>query len=181
MKYIYFAFALPLLFAACGDSVSDHSHHDHNHDHGHSAQAEASVSLLPNPVNVIDGVTVVEMTGNDRMKYNLETFSVPAGSPVKLIFRNIGKMPKAAMGHNVVFLKADVDSGAFASAAAAARDSAYIPVELKDQILAYTKLLGSGESDTIEFTAPAVSGDYEFLCSFPAHLFAGMRGVMTVE
>ncbi|MEC7281083.1 MAG: plastocyanin/azurin family copper-binding protein, partial [Verrucomicrobiota bacterium] len=41
--------------------------------------------------------------------------------------------------------------------------------------------LGPGENDTIEFTAPALSGDYEFLCSFPAHLFAGMRGVMTVE
>ena len=177
MKHIYFAFVLPLLFTACGDSASDHS----AHDHGHSAQAEASVPLLLNPVSVIDGLTVVEMTGNDRMKYNLETFSVPASSPVKLIFRNVGKMPKAAMGHNVVFLKADVDSGAFATAAAAARDTDYIPVGLEDQILAYTKLLGSGESDTIEFTAPAVSGDYEFLCSFPAHLFAGMLGVMTVE
>ena len=48
-------------------------------------------------------------------------------------------------------------------------------------ILVPGKLLGSGESDTIEFTAPNTSGDYEFLCSFPAHLFAGMRGVMTVE
>ena len=177
MKCNIFAFVLSLMFTACGDSVSDHSHHDHVH----SALAEASVSSLPNPVSVIDGVTIVEMTGNDRMKYNLETFSVPAGSPVKLIFRNIGKMPKAVMGHNVVFLEADVDSGAFATAAAAARDSQYIPVELEDQILAYTKLLGSGESDTIEFTAPAISGDYEFLCSFPAHLFAGMRGAMTVE
>jgi azurin len=85
------------------------------------------------------------------------------------------------MGHNVVFLKAGVDSGAFATAAAAGRDNGYIPVQFEDQVLAHTKLLGSGESDTIEFTAPAVSGDYEFLCSFPAHLFAGMRGVMTVE
>jgi azurin len=177
MKNLYFTLLLPLLFTACGDSASV----DSAHDHGHSAQAEASVPLLPNPVSVIDGLTVVEMTGNDRMKYNLETFSVPASSPVKLIFRNVGKMPKATMAHNVVILKADVNSGAFASAAAAARDNAYIPAELEDQILAYTKLLGPGESDTIEFTAPAVSGDYEFLCSFPAHLFAGMRGAMTVE
>ena len=178
MKYPYFTFVLPLLFTACGDSASDHSHHDHVHSH---AQAEDSLALPVNPVSLIDGLTVVEMTGNDRMKYNLETFSVPAASPVKLTFRNVGKMPKAVMGHNVVFLKADVDSGAFASAAAAARDNAYIPAGREDQILAHTKLLGPGESDTIEFTAPAVSGDYEFLCSFPAHLFAGMRGVMRVE
>tara|TARA_B100000886_G_scaffold276208_1_gene200140 strand:- start:164 stop:793 length:630 start_codon:yes stop_codon:yes gene_type:complete len=178
MKNFYFSLVLPLLFTACGDYASDHSHHDHDHKH---QQADASVALPSNPVSVIDGVTVLEMTGNDRMKYNLEAFSVPPDSLVKLNFRNVGKMPKAAMGHNVVFLKAGVDSGAFATAAAAARDSEYIPAQLEDQILAHTKLLGPGESDTIEFTAPAVNGNYEFLCSFPAHLFAGMRGVMTVE
>ena len=178
MKCFYFALVLPLLFTACGDSASDHSHHDHDHKH---QQADASAALPSNPVSVIDGVTVLEMTGTDRMKYNLDAFAVPPDSLVKLNFRNVGKMPKAAMGHNVVFLKAGVDSGAFATAAAAARDSEYIPVQLEDQILAHTKLLGPGESDTIEFTVPTVNGNYEFLCSFPAHLFAGMRGVMTVE
>jgi azurin len=175
MHRIYLLFLLSLSFTACDDSNSDH---DHSHGHLHP---EGSVELPSNPVSVIGGVTVIEMTGNDRMKYNLEAFSVPAGSRVKLNFRNVGKMPKAVMGHNVVFLIAGVDSGAFATAAAAARDNGYIPVQFKDQILAHTNLLGSGESDTIEFTAPDISGEYEFLCSFPAHLFAGMRGVMTVE
>lgn len=178
MHHIYFVLLLSLLFTACDDSTNHHNHHDHSHS---EVQTGASVAPPSNPVSVIDGVTVVEMTGNDRMKYNLETFSVPAGSLVKLNFCNVGKMPKAVMGHNVVFLKADVDSGAFATAAAAARDNEYIPIQFEDQILARTNLLGSGESDTIEFTAPNTSGDYEFLCSFPAHLFAGMRGVMTVE
>jgi azurin len=175
MHRIYLLFLLSLSFTACDDSNSDH---DHSHGHLHP---EGSVEPPSNPVSVIGGVTVIEMTGNDRMKYNLEAFSVPAGSRVKLNFRNVGKMPKSVMGHNVVFLIAGVDSGAFATAAAAARDNEYIPVQFKDQILAHTNLLGSGESDTIEFTAPSTSGDYEFLCSFPAHLFAGMRGVMTVE
>jgi azurin len=175
MHRIYLLFLLSLSFTACDDSNSDH---DHSHGHLHP---EGSVEPPSNPVSVIGGVTVIEMTGNDRMKYNLEAFSVPAGSRVKLNFRNVGKMPKAVMGHNVVFLIAGVDSGAFATAAAAARDNGYIPVQFKDQILAHTNLLGSGESDTIEFTAPDIPGDYEFLCSFPAHLFAGMRGVMTVE
>lgn len=143
MKHIYFASVLSLLFTACDDSSSDHSQHDHGHS---QFQAEGSVAPPSNPVSVIGGVTVVEMTGNDRMKYNLEAFSVPAGSLVKLNFRNVGKMPKAVMGHNVVFLKADVDSGAFATAAAAARDNEYIPVQFEDQILAHTNLIGSGES-----------------------------------
>ena len=133
------------------------------------------------PVSVVDGVTVVEMTGNDRMQYNLDAFTVPAGSEVKLIFKNVGKMPKAAMGHNVVFLFKDTDPGGFVAAAASARDNDYIPADMQDQVLAATELLGPGESDTIEFTAPSEAGEYVFLCSFPAHMFAGMRGVMTVE
>ncbi len=175
MKYAYLYLLSPLLFTACGDSSSDsHAHH--------SAEFEESSSVEPtNPVTVVDGVTIVEMTGNDRMKFNLEAFTVPAGGEVKLTFRNVGKMPKAAMGHNAVFLSADADAGRFATAAASARDNDYLPADMADQILVATKLLGPGESDTIEFTAPIEPGDYVFLCSFPAHMYAGMRGVMTVE
>jgi azurin len=144
-------------------------------------QKQPPADVVVDPVTVEDGVTIVEMTGNDRMKYNIEAFTVPAGSPVKLIFRNVGKMPKAAMGHNVVFLVKDADPNAFATAAASARDNDYIPAAMMDQILATTQMLGPGESDTIEFTAPTDPGEYVFLCSFPAHMFAGMRGIMTVE
>ena len=71
--------------------------------------------------------------------------------------------------------------GAPTAAAAAARDSDYIPASLQTQILASSKLLGPGEMDSINFTAPSEPGNYTFLCSFPAHMFAGMRGIMTVE
>lgn len=174
MKYTHLALLLPLVYTACSDSGHDHSEHD-------LGQAETSEVSLADPVTLADGVTIVEMTGNDRMQYNIEAFTVPAGSPVKLIFGNVGKMPKAAMGHNVVFLKAEVDSGAFATAAAAARDNDYIPAELEEQILVHTKMLGPGESETLEFNAPKEPGEYEYLCTFPAHMYAGMRGVMTVE
>lgn len=158
----------------CGDSDSANS--------GAAAPAQdTAMDISADSVSVVEGVTVVEMTGNDQMKYNLEAFTVPAGGEVKLVFRNVGKMPKAAMGHNVVFLTREADPNGFAAAAASARDSDYIPTSLEDQIFAATKLLGPGETDTIEFTAPTEAGDYVFLCSFPAHLFAGMRGVMTVE
>lgn len=174
MRNIYYLLPLVILFAGCGDSSSDHA------DDG-AVPAHNSAAPIADPVSVVDGVTIVQMTGNDRMKYNLEAFTVPAGGKVKLVLSNQGKMPKAAMGHNVVFLSADADEGKFATAAAAARDNDYIPADLEDQMLAHTKLLGPGESDTIEFTAPEEPGEYVFLCSFPAHMYAGMRGVMTVE
>lgn len=173
-KAILLLFPLTMFLAACGDSASDPSQNG-------NASSDAESRAPVDPVAVVDGVTVVKMTGNDRMKYNLDSFTVPAGSPVKVIFTNVGKMPKSAMGHNVVFLNADADANAFAAAATAARDNDYLPEQLEDQILIATKLLGPGEEDTIEFTAPDTPGEYPFICSFPAHLFAGMMGIMVVE
>lgn len=177
MKSAFFCLIVPLFFAACNDSMP----HEHGHQEQGSEASPSSPSVPSNPVSIVDGVTLVEMTGNDQMKYNLESFTVRAGGKVKVTLINRGKMPKAAMGHNVVFLAKDVNANAFAAAAASARDSEYIPADFNGQIIAATKLLGPGESDTVEFTAPVEPGKYVFLCSFPAHMFAGMRGVMLVQ
>ena len=55
----------------------------------------------------------------------------------------------------------------------------YFPETKKSDIIAHTKLLGPGEEETIEFTAPG-AGQYQYFCSFPGH-FALMKGVMTVK
>jgi azurin len=47
-------------------------------------------------------------------------------------------------------------------------------------VLAKTKLLGPGDSDSVTFSAPAAPGNYTYLCTFPEHYAAGMKGVMTV-
>ena len=47
----------------------------------------------------------VSITGNDTMQYDVKVFEVKAGSKVKLVLKNIGKVPKIAMGHNIVILK----------------------------------------------------------------------------
>lgn len=143
--------------------------------------ADKSLNSNAERVSIIDGLTVVEITANDRMKYNLESFTVHKGQLVKLTLVNIGKLSKLSMGHNLVFLQAGTDVNEFASAAASARDTDYIPTQFKSQIIASTKLLGPGERDTIEFYAPNEPGEYIYLCSFPAHMYAGMRGIMTVE
>ncbi|MEM7790673.1 MAG: plastocyanin/azurin family copper-binding protein [Verrucomicrobiota bacterium] len=178
MNRLLLPLLIPVFFLlGCGDSAESPTHH---HDHATPADTPA-VSASPDDFIKTEGdVTTVMLTGNDTMKYNLEAFTVKAGSTVRIVFENQGKMPKAAMGHNVVVLKSGVDSTAFVTAAAKARETDYIPADLADQIIAYSKLLGPGETDTIEFQAPD-PGAYEFVCSFPAHLYAGMVGVMTVE
>ncbi|MGJ8649417.1 MAG: plastocyanin/azurin family copper-binding protein [Opitutaceae bacterium] len=131
-------------------------------------------------VELVDGVTEVYFTGNDRMRFSLTEFTVKTGQPVRIIFENTGNMPKATMGHNVVILKQGVNANAYATTASKVSDADFIPQTEADSVIAHTKLLGPGEKDTIEFVAPA-PGDYVYLCTFPAHCFAGMRGVMRVE
>jgi azurin len=125
-----------------------------------------------------DGVVNVTMITSDRMKFNLRKITVKAGQKIKLTLSHTGKLDKRVMGHNVVFLKQGVKTSAFASKAAASKDNDYIPKGTTDMI-ANTKMLGGGETTTIEFTAPA-AGTYDYICSFPAH-YAMMKGKLIVE
>ena len=77
-----------------------------------------------------------------------------------------------------MILKAGEDLNAFAQAASAVGPE---KEHLHDasKTIAATKLVGGGESVTVEFDAPA-AGTYEFLCTFPGH-FAIMKGKFIVE
>ena len=83
------------------------------------------------------------------------------------------------MGHNLVILKPGTDIAAFVQKAAEAKATDYIPESEKGSIIAHTKVIGGGESDTIEFTI-AEKGTYDFICSFPGH-YAVMKGKLIVE
>ena len=124
----------------------------------------------------------IEITGNDQMQFNTKAIEVTAGEKVALTFKHIGVLPKTAMGHNVVILKAGTQVPTFANKAMSAAATEYIPQdeESKKMIVTHTKLLGGGESQTITFTAPAEAGAYPYICTFPGH-FALMQGVMTVK
>lgn len=127
---------------------------------------------------VDENVANVVITGDDLMKFNLSEIRVKAGQKVRLTLRHIGKMDVNVMGHNVVILKQGVNPSEFAAKAATERDNGYIPPGTED-VLAHTDLIGGGQVTTIEFDAPPV-GEYDFLCSFPAH-FAMMQGKFIVE
>jgi len=127
-------------------------------------------------------VQEVVISGNDTMQFDVKSFEVKAGSKVKLTLKNIGQIPKIAMGHNLVVLKKGITAVAFGQKAlgAGANATNALPESLKGDVIAATKLLGPAESETIEFTAPKEPGSYEYVCTFPGH-FALMRGIMTVK
>jgi azurin len=123
----------------------------------------------------------LELTGNDAMQYNTKALEVTTGDKVTLSFKHIGVQPVIAMGHNVVILKAGTAIPTIAQKCMTAKATDYIPedADSKAAIIAHTKLIGGGQSDTITFTA-GEPGAYPFFCSFPGH-FALMSGVLTVK
>lgn len=123
---------------------------------------------------------VVEITieGNDQMRFNKDEIRVKAGQTVRLTLKHVGEMDKNVMGHNWVLLKPGITVNEFGQEAVQAKANDYIP-EGTDAVIAHTKMVGGGESDTIEFEAPE-AGTYDFLCSFPGH-YSVMKGKFIVE
>ena len=94
----------------------------------------------------------VILNSNDQMKFDKKIIRVNSNQKVTLTLNHNGRFPAISMGHNFVLIKKDVDVNEYALRAAGARNSEYIPEG--DNEIAYTKMLGGGESDTITFDAP---------------------------
>jgi azurin len=123
----------------------------------------------------------IKITANDQMKFDLTAFEAKPGQKVSVTLTNVGTAPKASMGHNFILLKQNVNVQKFLDEGSMHAGQDYIAPEFEKDVIAHTKLLGPGESDTITFTAPYVAGDYVFLCGFPGHYAAGMHGIVTVK
>ncbi len=158
--------ACVLALAGCGKSA----------DPAAPAASAATTAAAP-----ASGPLTVEITANDQMKFNITRIEAKAGQEMKVVLTNIGSMPKAAMGHNWILLKKGADAQAFVNAAVAAMASDYFPADKAGEVIAHTKLLGPKQTDEVAFTAPTEPGEYQFICSFPAHFVGGMKGVLVVK
>lgn len=144
-----------------------------------STSAAAVASATPSATS--SQARTIEITANDQMKFSVTSIEAKPGEQLKIVLKNIGTLPKEAMGHNWVLLKKGSDAAAFSTAAVAAKATDYIPDNLKGQVVAHTKLIGPKQTDEVTFTVPSETGDYPFLCSFPAHYVVGMKGTLTVK
>lgn len=123
----------------------------------------------------------VKMTGNDQMQYSIKRIEAKPGESLKVVLTAVSSMPKTEMAHNFILLKKGANPDAFVMAGAMARKTEYVPEAKKDQILASTTLAGGGETVEVTFDAPTEPGEYVYLCSFPGHYAAGMKGLLVVK
>jgi len=197
MRYLTFIFPIILLFfTACGGG-SDNQSQTENENMSTDTQASAEQSS--------DDVRTIDIIGIDKMKYvveeegemlgtaekietaqgdsyiHLEGIDAKAGEKIRIRLTTKSQLPAQAMSHNWVLLKMSADPAAFARAATQAKDNDYIPSDMNDQTIAHTEMAAGGETVEVTFTVPEETGDYPYLCSFPAHFSAGMKGMLNVQ
>jgi len=126
----------------------------------------------------------VTIQADDKMRYDVTAFDASPGQKVSVTIKNVGTTPKFSMGHNFVLLDRTINTGnvqsTFLDKASTEASHDYVPTGAKE-VLAHSKLLGPGESETATFNAPYIPGDYLYLCSFPGHYSQGTKGFMTVK
>lgn len=126
-------------------------------------------------------VRTIEIVGTDDMKYSVTTIPAKRGEQLRVRLTSKGAMPKIAMAHNFILLTLKANALKFSEAAAQARATDFVPPSMKDQVIASTTLAGQGETVEVTFKVPAVAGSYPYLCTFPGHFAAGMKGNLVVK
>lgn len=124
-------------------------------------------------------ITTVE----NKMVYNLDSFSVKPGSTLKLTLTNPDNLQ-----HNLIIChpaangkddrgKEIADAALALGAEGFAKE--YVPAG-HPRLLANTRMVNPKGSDTIYVKVPTKEGAYPYLCTFPGHSLL-MRGTMSVE
>jgi azurin len=121
------------------------------------------------------------LEGYDYMRYSVEEITVAPGTSVELTLKTVSEIPKSQMAHNWVLLKKETDVESFVNQCTQHEENDYLDPSLTGRILAHTGMLGGGEEETISFKAPTEPGRYVYVCTFPGHYVAGMKGILTVQ
>jgi azurin len=117
----------------------------------------------------------VVVTAIAGMKYDKTEITIKAGSKVKLVMDNPDDMM-----HNLLIVKpgtADAVGIEALKLGLKGQSLGYVPDS--DDVLYHTNLLAPLSNDVIYFEAPTTVGDYEYVCTFPAHAKT-MRGILKV-
>jgi len=131
----------------------------------------AQALLMSAPAAAADAACKLEISGTDQMTYDKSELAVPATcKEVTLTLHHSGKYPVQAMGHDWVLVNTPDMSAVANAGSGAGLANNYLPSGDK-RVIAHTKIVGGGESDTVTFSTASLKagGDYTYFCSFPGH------------
>jgi azurin len=116
-------------------------------------------------------------TKGNAIAFDQEQLNATVNQKIRLTFKN-NSTQGTKMQHSWVLSRPGTEVQVAASAASAGSEKNYIPNS--PDVLAYTRLLDPGESQTITFQAPSQPGKYPFICTFPGHS-TSMKGTLEVK
>ena len=146
-----------------------------------SEAAPAAASTVAATPAAAGGECEAVIVSDDAMKFDPKEIQVKSScKQYKITLKHEGKMPKSAMGHNVVLSKAADKDGVLADGQTAGEANNYVKAG-DERVIAHTKLLNGGEQDSVTFDVSKLAkGEaYEYYCSFPGH-YATMNGKLTL-
>lgn len=123
----------------------------------------------------------VEVHSTDQMTFDTKEIKVSKSCKTFTIdLKHVGNLPKHVMGHNLVLAKTADVQAVSTDGIAAGVDQDYLK-EGDERVIAHTKLIGGGESDSVTFDVSKLDAaeSYQFFCSFPGHA-ALMKGALTL-
>ena len=183
------AMALGLGLSACGGEQASAPSNTSDTPAATSSVAEAvpastaaSAPTASAPSTTADtGACSADLSGNDAMQFSSKEIAIPASCQQFTIrFKHAGSMPKASMGHNVVVAKTSDLNGVIKDGMKAGPAADYVKAG-DERVLAKTKLLGGGESDSLTLDVAAIkAAPYSFVCTFPGHT-GSMRGTIIIK
>ena len=141
-----------------------------------SGVALVSVLLLAACGSTTSGATAAGLkvsSPGEQLAFAPSTLEATAGAQVTVTYTN----GSTAQKHTWVLVKGGDDIATKVNDAAAANGGAVSP---GSDVIAGTKLVDGGGSETLSFTAPA-AGSYTYLCTVPGHYPAGMKGALIVK
>ena len=194
MRLLTYLLPMFIFLSACGggDQTEQQEQAQSENSKGQAAQTQS------------DGVRTIDIIGVDQMKYvvkeqgeligtagtiktsngdtylQLQNIEAKPGEELRIRLTTVSDLPASAMAHNWILLKMGVDPAAFAQAATQAKSNDYLPQDRTDDIIVHTDLAAGDETVEVTFTVPEETGEYDYLCSFPGHFAAGMKGKLIV-
>lgn len=124
----------------------------------------------------------VTVDSTDQMSFNTKAIEIDKSCKTFTVeLTHSGNLPKNVMGHNWVLTTAADMQPVASDGMGAGVDKNYLK-EGDTRIIAHTKLIGAGETDSVTFDVSklAAGTDYAFFCSFPGHI-SMMKGTVTVK
>ncbi|UXH42391.1 azurin [Pseudomonas promysalinigenes] len=146
------------------------------------AKAVAVSLLTLASASVFAAECSVTVDSTDQMSFDTKDIVVDKScKEFTVTLTHSGNLPKNVMGHNVVISK-EADMQAIATdGLSAGIEKSYLK-DGDERVIAHTKIIGAGETDTLKFDVSKLAADqkYGFFCSFPGHI-SMMKGTVTLK